>query len=368
MGRGPRRYPPGNPIGGFINGIPGREPYNANAVFVKLQRNKKSIALDLKSIEGRSVFLELVKVADVVMENFSSRAMARLKLNYEHLKKINPKIIHIAMPGYGLTGPYRDRVAFGPTVEPMSGLHFAMGYGEHEPRATAMAIPDPISAVNATAALMTALQRRKQTGKGLLLEMSLHESAVSYSGPWLIEHQLDRQIERNNNRHPEMVPHGIYPCAGRDNWLAIACSCEEDWQALCRLTQGELNASWDINTRHDQHDQIDNILSNWTVQLQIEDALMILQNEGIPSGIVSNTAQMAANPQVIERGFFVPIENGVPMPGNPIKMKSISSEDWTPSPKLGEHNHEVLAEWLGYSDEQVQHLYDQKIIVDQPPI
>ena len=366
MGRGPRKFPGGALLGGFIGGDGGHEPYNVNAIFVKLQRNKKSLALDLKTEQGKQIFLSLVGVSDVVMENFSARAMSRLGLDYSVLKETNPKIIHVAMPGYGLTGPYRDRVAFGPTVEPMSGLHFAMGYGENEPRATAMALPDPSSAVNATSAVVTALRSRANSGHGCQVEMSLHDAAVSYSGPWLLDTQQGISIQRNANRHPEISPHGVYPCAGTDSWIAIACNNEKAWPALCHLI--DLNAEeWKLQQRLQHHDQIDNKLKHYTRCRKASDVLSSLQEIGVAAGTIFDTQEMCDNPQSVERGFFVPLEYKTPIPGNPIKMSSISSDDWTPCPRLGTHNEEILSEWLNYDSKQIQQLYDEEIIVKRPP-
>lgn len=366
MGRGPRRYP-ATPIGHFIGGSPGEEPWNTNAVFVKLMRNKKSLAIDLKSEAGRSTFLALVKVSDVVIENFSARAMKGLRLDYEHLKRANSKIIHVAMPGYGLSGRYSSRVAFGPTVEPMSGLVSVMGYGPEEPRVTAMAMPDPTSAVNATAAVVTALQQREISGEGSLVEMSLHESAVSYSGPWLIDAQFGNIPERTGNRHPEMVPHGIYPCKETDSWLAIGCRNQREYELLCGTANLDIDSSWSLAERRTHEDEIDEAISSWSQEQPIQKLSDTLTQAGIPSGAVLDTAGMLENPQSVEREFFVPLEQDTPMPGTPVKMSSISNDDWTPCPTLGEHNEEVLRDWLNYSNEAVDDLYAQGVIVNKPP-
>ena len=201
--RGPLVYPePTPPLGGWIGGNPGDEPYNRNAYYVKLQRNKKSVAMDLKTTKGRNTFIELVKVADVVIENFSARAMPALGLNYERLATANPKIIYVTMPGYGMSGPCRDWVAFGPSIESTCGFTNIMGYSENAPRNTATALIDPIEGTNAAAAVLSALRRRKDSDKGALVEMSLHEAGVSFCGPWLIEHQLNKNIQPIGNRHP----------------------------------------------------------------------------------------------------------------------------------------------------------------------
>lgn len=366
MSRGPREFR-GLPLGGFIGGSPGEEPWNTNAVFVKLQRNKKSVVLNLKMEDGRRTFLELVKQADVVIENFSARAMKRLRLDYSHLKSANPRIIHVAMPGFGLAGPYRDRVAFGPTVEPMSGLTDAMGYAPEQPRSTAMAVPDPISAVNSAAAVVTALRRREETGEGMLVELSLLESAVAAHGPWLIEEQIGKSQKRIGNAHPEMAPHGIYPCAEDDSWVAIACRNDADWAAICDLVGDALNPNLGLHERTKTQSTIDETLSNWSKGIESKRLVELLQKYSIPAGDVRDTQAMLDDEQVQFREFFVPLENGTPIPGNPVKMDGIDHGDWTPCPKLGQHNREVLKEWIDMDDEVIESLYEAGVIHDKPP-
>jgi len=366
--RGPRSYGRTTPLGGWIGGAPGDEPFNVNAVFVKLQRNKKSLAVDLKTSVGRTTLLELVKNADVVIENFSSRAMPSLLLDYPVLSAANPKIIYVSMPGFGMDGPYRNRVAFGPSVEPLSGLTSVMGYGPDEPRNTAMALPDPIAALNATSAVVTALRRRQQTGRGALVEMSLHEGAAAFCGPWLIEHQLGESVERIGNRHPNMAPCGIYRCAGSDDWVAIACRDDRDWYAICATIPGSLDATADLEERVQTHHNIDQLIETWTLRHSKTAAADILQEANIPAGPVNTTPDMTSDSQTIARNFFVSIERGpTPIPGNPIKMKGISSADWTPCPRLGADNHEILREWLGYSIEEIEALECSGVIVNRPP-
>lgn len=368
MGRGPREYRGATPIGGWIGGEPGDEPWNANAVFVKLQRNKRSLALDLKTDAGRETFLELVAVADVVIENFSARAMPALGLDHDRLHEANPRLICVTAPGYGRSGPWRDRVAFGPSVEPMSGLTTVMGYGADEPRNTAMALMDAITAVNAAAAVMTALRRRQQTGKGAFVELALHEGGVALCGPWLIDHQLGGTPSRMGNRHPQMAPHGVYRCTGKDNWLALGCRNAEDWRALSTLLGSAFDPDWSLDARRHHHDTIDRAIEAWTSARDKHAAASELQAAGVPAGPINTTPDMTADSQVQYRGFFVPLEPGpTPMPGNPIHMPGIGSEDWRPCPTLGQDNAAVLSRWLGYSAGRIAALADAGVIVDKPP-
>lgn len=370
MSRGPREYRGGLPIGGWLGGEPAAEPWNVNAVFVKLQRNKQSLAIDLKADAGRDAFLELVAVADVVMENFSARAMPALGLDYERLAAANPRIIYVSMPGFGNSGPYRDRVAFGPSVEPMSGLTTVMGYGPGEPRNTAMALMDPITGVSATAAVVNALRRRERTGKGAHVEMSLHEGGVAFSGPWLIDVQLPGyagDIAPLGNRHPVMAPHGVYRCARDDAWVAIACRDDADWRALCAVIVG-LDPRAGLAERRQDHERIDATIGAWTASKTKFEAAEILQKARVPAGPVNITPDMTADRQVDARGFFVPLEAGpTPIPGNPIKMAGISSDDWTRCPCLGADNRAVLRDWLDYDDDRIKALENAGVVVDKPP-
>jgi crotonobetainyl-CoA:carnitine CoA-transferase CaiB-like acyl-CoA transferase len=365
--RGPRDWRGARPLGGWIGGRPGDEPWNRNAIFSKLQRNKQSASIDLRTDAGRAAFLEMVGVADVVIENFSARTMESLGLGHERLSAENPSLVHVSMPGYGASGPYRDRVAFGTTVEPMSGLSSLVGYGPDEPRNTAMALPDPVAGVNATAAVLTALRRRERTGQGAFVEVSLHEAAVALCGPFLIERQLGGRIECIGNRHPAMAPNGVYRAAGTDDWVAIACRHDEDWHALCGLLGGALDPAADLEARRAEHSAIDETISSWTRARSKLEAADALQAAGVPAGPVYTTPDMAADPQVRERGFFVPLEAGAPMPGNPIKMDGISPADWTPCPRLGADNRAALQDWLGYSDQKIDQLERDLVLHERPP-
>lgn len=366
-GRGPRKVMGGTPIGGWLAGDPRDEPWNRHAVFVKLARNRQSLCIDLKSQTGRETFLDLVGVADVVIENFSARAMPSLGLDYETLEAANPNIIYVTMPGYGTYGPYKDWVAFGPSVEPLSGLTHVMGYGVDEPYNTAMALIDAIAAMSVASAVVTALRHRARNKTGIYVELSLHEAGVAYSGPWLIECQLGGNVERLGNRHPRIAPHGVYRCAGEDEWVAIACKSDAQWRALCTLICSGLDPNATLDERQGQHDEIDAAIYAWTIKRTKVDAANALQAVAIAAGPVNITPDMTHDPQVQHRRFFVPLEDETPVPGNPVKMRGTSSADWTPCPKLGADNAAVLEGWLGYSNAQVQALEQSGVLADKPP-
>ena len=207
-GRGPRAIPY-TPLGGWLGGAPGEDPWNNNAMFAKLMRNRRSLCLDLKTTVGRDILLALVEQADVLVENFSAGTLNELNLGDDVLHARNPKLIYISMPGFGSTGPLQDRVAFGPSAEALCGLADVFGYSPSEPRNTAMALLDPIGGCNAVAAVAQGLLDRDRSGAGEMLELALFEGGVGYNGPWLIDAQLDQPAECRGNQHPQMAPHGI---------------------------------------------------------------------------------------------------------------------------------------------------------------
>ncbi len=371
-GRGPQQLP-FEPIGGWLGGEPGDEPWNNSALFVKLHRNRRSVCLDLKQDDGRALLLQLVREADVIIENFSAYAMQQMGLGYEVLSKTNPNIIYVTMPGYGSSGPYSERVAFGPVVEPMSGLTAMLGYSPVEPRNTALAVMDPVAGTHAVGAVMTVLRQRQQNGHGARVELSLHEGGVSLSGPWLIDEQMDQSPQCLGNRHPQMAPHGIYPSQGEDEWLAIACETDAQWAALCQVLQStpgadQFRADWPVAVRHQHADAIDQTLAAWSAQFSKHAAADLLQRHGVPAGPVNTTPDMTADAHIQARGFFVSYERfNTPMPGNPIHMAGLNPDQWRPCPRLGEHNREVLSEWLALSDSEVAALENEGILFDRPP-
>ena len=167
------------------------------------------------------------------------------------------------------------------------------------------------------------------------------------------------------NAHPAMAPHGVYRCSGRDEWLALACRDDEDWQRLAQLLGAD--ATLDLSARRAQATALDATIASWCAERTKHAAAAALQAAGIPAGPVNTTPDMTADPQVQAREFFVPLEQNVPVPGNPVHMPGMDSSQWTPCPKLGEHNAEVLAEWLGMDAADIDVLIADGVLADSPP-
>ncbi len=359
----------------FLNGDPGERPWNRQSVFNKLNRNKRGVALDLKTERGRAILLELVADADVVIENFSARAMPSLGLDYDALQGANERLIYLTMPGYGASGPYRDWVALGPSLEPMTGLTSQMGYSDEEPRVTSVALPDAVGGVSAAAAILTALQRREETGRGAFVDLSQQEGVIAYLGEAIVEQQLTGQVApRIGNRHRDFVPHGIYRCAGEDDWIALGVRTDEEWHALASFAAG----GWaqdarfaDARARRTQEDALDAAIEVWTSGFDKIELALALQQRGVAAAPVLNAPELLADEHLDARGYFTHL-GGIDIepltyPGNPVLVDGERERDWVGAPGLGQHNTEVLSELLGLSEDEIAALYESGVIADRPP-
>ncbi|MBM3140173.1 MAG: CoA transferase [Chloroflexi bacterium] len=370
-GRGPASGRPG-----AAAAVPGARPWNAQGLFNKLNRNKRSVVLDLKAEEGRRLFLRLVAQSDVVIENFSARAMPGLRLGYEELRAVNESIIYVAMPAFGLLGPYRDYVGLGPSIEPTTGLTALMGYSDGEPRVTAKAVTDAAAGTVAAAAVVTALERRDRTGAGALVDLSQHECGIAIIGEHVIARQLTGEEPRRlGNGHPQCAPHGIYRCAGDDEWIAFAVRDDRDWRALYALA----GAGWerdhrfaDATSRRAHRLALDAAVERWTVGWEKRALMNELQRRGIAAGAVLSAPEWLEDPHLVARGYFVELphpeagrhrSDGLPL----VLDGGRGYERWSAAPLLGEHNEAVLGGLLGLSAADVRSLYSSGVIADRPP-
>jgi crotonobetainyl-CoA:carnitine CoA-transferase CaiB-like acyl-CoA transferase len=362
-------------VGLYPQGDPGAEPWNRQGMFNKLNRNKKSVAIDLKTAAGREILLGLVAECDVVIENFSARTMPKLGLGFDELRRVNPQLIYVAMPGFGTDGPYKDFVAFGPSVEPMTGLTALMGYSVDEPRMTSMALPDACSGVTAAVAMLTALSRRAETGRGGFIDLSLHEAAVALFGEYPIARQLSGEEPRVlGNRHPVHAPCGVYPCAGADDWIQISVCNDAQWQALANLVGEDWTRQSEFaNTagRHAHYDALDARLAQWTAAHGKFALMSALQEAGVAAGAVLDAPELLADAQLTARGYFVELGAAhvpsFPYPGMPLRIDGRAAEGWTAAPRLGEHNATVLGALLGLGPERIAELHADGVLVDRPP-
>jgi len=354
---------------------PAARPWNRQPLFNKLNRNKKSIAIDLKAPRGREVFLELVKVSDVVIENFSARAMRGLGLSYEEMRAVNPQVIYVAMQAFGQIGPYRDYVGLGPSIEPITGMTALMGYSDDEPRVTSKALTDAIAGTAGAAAVVTALRRRQERGIGCLVDLSQHETGIAYLGEHFLEAQLSGQEpHRLGNAHAVFAPHGVYRCRGDDEWIAIAVQSDADWLALCTelsLSLADDASLRDAGARRARRAEVDAAVERATRRRDKRELERALQAHGVAAGAVLSAPEYLADPHLEARGYFVELvhrETGAARwDGSPLLFDGARGyEDWQAAPCLGEDNRRLLRELIGLGEAEVDALYADGVLAEEP--
>ncbi len=351
------------------------EPWNLGGWFHQVNRNKLGVALDLREERGREILLELVRNSDVLIENFSRRVMGNFGLTYERLAEVNPRLVMISMPGFGDRGPYKDYVAFGEIIEAMGGLSSITGYRDGPPMRAAIAYGDPISAVHAACAILSALSRREETGKGAYLVFSHLVGTARFLGEEIVAAQEGREPPRRGNRHAEFVPQGVFPCRGENRWIAITVRTDAEWQALAQaLGDGALAADPRFATvaaRRRAEDEIERRLAAATRVHEAHALMAALQERGVAAGVVQDAAELLEDPQLQARGYFAryrqPGIGEVTFPGALWQFTHDRIRVRRPAPRLGEHTDDVLRRLLRLSDGELAALRESGITGDVVP-
>lgn len=333
--------------------------------FMEMGLGKRNIHLNLNSDRGREIALELAAEADVVVETYSPGYADRVGLDYETLGDVNPELVHLSMPGWGKAGSARDYRAYGLNVQSMAGLDWVSGFPDDPPTTSGMSWPDPLNSYSAAFAVLVALYRRERTGEGTYVESSLLEPAVSMLHKPLCEYL-------NNGRTPERVGNrdedrrfvqGAYPCAGDDSWVAVAVEDDGQWGRLCEaMGRPELVADGRLESQHarlEHHDVFDEVVSGWTSERSPEEVRARLQARGVPAGIVADERDLVErDPQLRARGYFVehdhPEVGEQTYQGFPFRSSRHDLRYRSRPPVFGEHTGEVLSEWLGMSEAEIE--------------
>ena len=355
---------------------PAEEPWNRGGYFHRLNVNKYGITLDLTNPKAVEIFKRLVKISDVVAENYSPRTMKNFGLDYRVLREIKPDIIMVSMSGFGNSGPQRDYVAYVPVME-AAGLSSITGFPDGMPMPAGTGYGDWLLGMAGAAAVLTALFYRRKTGKGQHIDVAGREAVITHIGEAVMDYTMNRRVwERMGNRHPSMAPHGCYRCRDDEEQITIAVSSDEEWQALCRAmgdppwTREERFST--ALSRWQNQDELDSLIEEWTRQHDHYEAMRILQQSGVPAGAVLNPKEVLLDPHLLERRFFRVIEHApeVGKRPQPMQMPAKFSESWggplRPAPRVGEHNEYILGELLGMSMEEIASLEEEKVIGKTP--
>ena len=348
-----------------------RDPANSlngfGAYYMTLNRNKKSVTLDLKSEKGLEIFYKLVKTADVVISNFSAGVTKRLKVDYDTLAAINPRIITCTVTGFGETGPAKDRTAFDMVAQAMGGGMSITGQIGDPPTRSGIPIGDLAGGLNATIGVLAALNARHLTGRGQHVDISMLDAQISLLNYMATMHFLSGIVpDKLGNGHFVHVPYDTFTCS--DGYIIIAIIADNFWVELLKVIPAP-----DLDTEEHKYQpgrlknkelinrRLNEIFSTGTQKHWLD----ILQSVRIPCAPVYNLQQAVHDEQVLSRNMIVEVPHpkggSTRMPGNPIKLSDTHEDTFSPPPTLGQHNEEVFAT-LGLSREDLEALQAAGVI------
>jgi crotonobetainyl-CoA:carnitine CoA-transferase CaiB-like acyl-CoA transferase len=338
------------------------------AYFLTLNRNKKSVSLDLKSEEGLEVFHNLVKSADVILNNFSAGVVKKLKIDFDSLKSINPRIITCSITGFGETGPHSTRPAYDQIVQAYSGGMSITGPDVNTPTRAGIPIGDLGSGLYSVIGILSALLSREKTNTGQHIDMSLLDVQIS-----LLTYMATMQTLSNidpepiGNAHFVHVPYNSFTT--QNGFVVIAVITDAFWEALLdvvkvdSLRDPKFSKSIDrLKNQEFIESELNKVLSTKSSEFWIKE----LNDAKVPCGPINTFSQALSDEQVIHRNMIVEVEHPdggkVKMPGNPVKLSYTDEVSYTPPPHLGAHTKQVLKEWGGYDENGIQSLIDNNIV------
>jgi crotonobetainyl-CoA:carnitine CoA-transferase CaiB-like acyl-CoA transferase len=354
-----RRFDAVRTVGPFHNSKPGPD---SSGLFFNMNAGKHVISLDLSQEAARAVILDLARWADVVTEAFTPKAMRAWGFDYESLREVKPDIIMLSTCLMGQTGPLAQYAGFGNLAAAISGFTNMAGWLDRPPAGPFGAYTDYIAPWFNATAILAALEYRRRTGQGQHIDLSQAEASLHFLGPALLDDTVNSHIRsRDGNRDLNYAPHGVYPAAGTDRWVAIAVTNNEQWQALCtamerpELLADERFASASARLAHQE--ELDAQVAAWTKDQDLFQAEEKLQAGGVPASAVRTMHELYSDPQLVHRGHFVNLDH--PTFGKTTVEGSRFTLSRTPAcvegsaPTLGRDNHYVLEKILGYSAERI---------------
>ena len=340
--------------------------------FAMLNSNKNFATLNLKSVRGKELLIEMVRRGDVLVENFTPGAMDRLGLGYETLHKINPRLVYGAGSGYGRTGPNKDYPAMDLTVQAMAGIMTVTGFPDRPPVKAGPALCDFFGGVHLYGAIMTALYEREKTGVGRLVEVSMQEAVyASLSSNLGLHYSAGNSVPaRTGNRHGGLAeaPYNVYPT--NDGHIAIICVNENHWKSLLGAMHREdlMNDPRyaTLKSRVENMDDIDDLVSGFTQAWAKKDLFDLLMRHRVPCAPVRNLDEVVNDAHMHSRRALEwvehPIYGRVCLPNSPLRFDGVEPMTIRPSGELGRDNQEVFGDWLGLSGDEIAQLQHEKVI------
>ena len=331
-------------------------------LFHNMNVGKLMMTLDLGNPAAREIVLDLVRWADVVTEAYSPGTMRALGLDYAALRAVKPDVIMLSTCLMGQTGPLATYAGFGNLAASITGFGNLCGWPDRPPAGPFGAYTDYLAPRFSLAALLAALDHRRRTGEGQHLDLAQGEAAIHFLGPAMLDYTVNGRVQTPaGNDDAVAAPHGVYPTAGDDRWIAIAVRSERELAGLAAaIGRPELADDRRFANREDRvahRRELDAIVSAWTSEHDGAEAEARLQAAGVPAGVVQRSRDLLADPQLRHRRFFRPLthtEMGeVPYEGHQFRIRDYDNGPLAPAPCLGEHSIQVLQEVLGFSDEDL---------------
>jgi crotonobetainyl-CoA:carnitine CoA-transferase CaiB-like acyl-CoA transferase len=329
-----------------------------------MNAGKLGVTLDMTKEEGRAVAHDLVRWADIVTESFSPKAMRGWGMDYRSLSKLKPEIIMLSSNLFGQTGPLAEFAGYGTMGAAVARFNTVIGWPDREP-AMVGAYTDYVSPRFVVASILAALDHRDRTGQGQYVDFSQTEASLHFLTPALLDYAVNGRVQgREGNRDPRMAPHGVYPAAGDDLWVAIAVRDDEQWRALCDVI-GQRELASDkrfaaLDARLANQDDLDAIVSEWTREREKGRAEALLQARGVAAHAVQDSAEALRDPQLVHRGHFVELPHEVhgttTVESSRFRLSRTPAKIERAGPTFGRDNFYVLETILGYGAERIAEL------------
>ena len=345
---------------------PGPRPYDVNSGYVQANRNKLGMTLDLSREKGVELFKRLVAVSDVVVTNMVTGVPEKMGIGYDVLSKIRPDLVMLSCSGFGLTGPYAKRVTMGGAMDGIAGYGALRHYPDQAPDTVNYSThTDVVTGMTNAVAILAALVQRAKTGKGQQVEVSGVEASLHHVPEALMDYAISGRIRTAaGNDHPLMAPHGVYPCAGEERWIALSVYRDAQWRALCSAMR---DPAWARDERFDTRDgrrrhrlELDRRLADWTRARDPIALMGRLQGLGVPAAAVHDAADHARDPHFAARGFHQPTElegyGTFPLPTSPWILDGQRLGVRLPPPRLGEHDAMIYSRLLELTEGEIEAL------------
>jgi crotonobetainyl-CoA:carnitine CoA-transferase CaiB-like acyl-CoA transferase len=345
---------------------PDRDP-NTSAIFNTFNSAKRSLSIDMKTEEGQRLLAELVPHCDVVVENFRAGALDRIGLSYERLRDLRPDIVLLALGAFGRSGPMKDGAGLHSAANLYSGLADVTRYPAGSPRIMGACLPDPLSGLNAVAAVLLALQHRRRTGEGQFIDQAMYEGLLPWCADAIMADGPARADMRRLGTHGEAsVLRGFFPAQGENEWIALQLDHLDDWRAACaRLGLPGSLRDTDDPTSKDRL-VLRAALTTWLSTRTADEAVRELRASGLAAGPARTTSGVLEDEQLRAFGFVRRLDHPVSgphwLPTLPWRMEGIEESALRPAPLLGEHVTDVLGSLLGVAEDEIRELRERGIL------